>query len=56
MKLCSYLTAFLFFASIAGCGDEKNRTVTDDVDQQAIAEYEAELAKVTAQDIPAEGN
>ncbi|MCO8120714.1 hypothetical protein NHH03_03115 [Stieleria sp. TO1_6] len=51
MKALSLLSLMFVVALVAGCGDEANRTVTDGVDQQAIADYEAELAKVTGQDI-----
>ncbi|TWU39606.1 hypothetical protein [Novipirellula artificiosorum] len=51
MKVMTFLSFVFLVALVAGCGSEANRTVTDGVDQQAIADYEAELAKVTSQEI-----
>ncbi|WP_218933690.1 hypothetical protein [Rubripirellula lacrimiformis] len=51
MKATPFLTLLFLVALVAGCGDDSNRTVTGDADAQAIADYEAELAKVTGQDI-----
>tara|TARA_A100001391_G_scaffold202287_1_gene191477 strand:+ start:1211 stop:1378 length:168 start_codon:yes stop_codon:yes gene_type:complete len=45
---------FMLMTCAAGCGDPQPRTVTDGVDQQAIRDYEAALAKVTSQDIKPE--
>ncbi|MCA9137759.1 MAG: hypothetical protein KDB00_13400 [Planctomycetales bacterium] len=51
MTRTNFLPYVFLIALIAGCGQEQNRTVTDGADKQAIADYEAELAKVTGQDI-----
>ncbi len=51
MKALSLISLLFLVSLVAGCGDDSNRTVTGDADAQAIADYEAELAKVTGQDI-----
>ncbi|GAA5504589.1 hypothetical protein [Novipirellula caenicola] len=48
MKTLS-IALFLFFGSVmCGCDDATNRTVTEDADAKAIADYEAALAAATA--------
>jgi len=37
--------------AVSGCGDNGPKTVTDGVDKQAIADYEAALKKVTSEEI-----
>lgn len=51
MKMCFYFLFVLSVAFVTGCGESPNRTVTDGADQQALADYEAELAAVTGEDI-----
>ena len=55
MKASSFaLFLFLLVPLSVGCGSEEPKTVTDGASPDQLAEYEAELAKATADEIQTE--
>lgn len=55
MKAASFaLFLFLLIPLTVGCGSGEPKTVTDGANADQLAEYEAELAKATGEDIETE--